>query len=121
MASLELEDEIKEYARQLQRRKEFVSMTCGAEFRNSRKCNTSGLLILDDEYYPLLKTKLLEFGQIGERINKTSIGCCAEVNASNEIYKMYKIKLNEISLSKAYRPKTMQVREKCDVCNSVFY
>ena len=121
MASKELENEVHEFALGYQKRRDFVAMVCGAEYDEMRKCNKSGLLINEQDFYLKLKNKLLTFGNIGDKVDNTSIGCCAEVNASNEIYKKYNIELNEISLSKAYRPKTMQERGKCNVCKDIFY
>ena len=119
-ASNELEKEVYDYALKYNKKKDFVSMVCGAEFGSLRKCDKSGLQIDESSFYPKLKTRLLSFGNIGAKYNQTSIGCCAEVNASNEIYKQYNIELKEICLSNAYRPKTMQIREKCEVCKDIF-
>ena len=121
MASEELEHNIYEFALNYNKCRKFVAMVCGAEYENMKICHESGLLIEEQDFYLKLKTKLLTFGNIGDKIDGASIGCCAEVNASNEIYKNYNIELNEISLSKAYRPKTMQEREKCIVCKDTFY
>ncbi|MCX2573654.1 hypothetical protein [Pedobacter sandarakinus] len=121
MASEDLENEIQNYALSFNMRRDFVSVVCGAEYSNSRKCNKSGLLILENELYVKLKDKLLSYGKLGEKVNTTSIGCCAEVNASNDIYIKHVINLNEIVLSRAYRPKTMQVRDKCQICKDIFY
>jgi len=121
MASPELENEIIEYALGYKNRRDFVAMVCGAEYSGTRKCNKSGLLIVDEDFYEKLKTKLLSYGNIGMKVNQTSVGCCAEVNASNDIYKQYNLELDQIVLSKAYRPKSMQIREKCQICKEVFY
>jgi hypothetical protein len=121
MASQQLEDEIYEYALDYKNRRDFVSMVCGAEYKSTRNCNKSGLLISETDFYPRLMEKLLNYGSIGMKVDKTSVGCCAEVNASNDIYKQHKIELNEISLSKAYRPKSMQIKNKCQICKEVFY
>lgn len=58
---------------------------------------------------------------IGYKFEKTSIGCCAEVNASNPIFKMhYLTDLKKVSLSKAIRPKTMVEKAKCKICTEIF-
>jgi len=121
MASIILENEILEYALGFQKRRDFISMVCGAEYQETRKCNRSGRLVADANFYEKLMTKLLTHGKIGDKVGNTSVGCCAEVNAANDIYIQYNIALNEIALSKAYRPKSMQIKEKCAICKSVFY
>jgi hypothetical protein len=121
MASSDLDEAILNFAQKYNKRRDFVTMVCGAEYKHSLKCSTSGLLIEDSDFYALLKEKLLTYGNIGDKINQTSLGCCAEVNASNYIYCKHPIKLNEVILSHAYRPRTMQIRGKCQICKEIFY
>ncbi len=75
----------------------------------------------DEDFFVPLKTRLLKYGDLGTKFKNSSIGCCAEVNASNPIYHANShISLNDISLAKAYRPKTMQIKEKCQLCTKIF-
>ena len=68
-----------------------------------------------------LKLALLEFGQIGERFEKSSIGCCAEVHAVNDISIMRRQDdISKISVGVAIRPRTMQTGKKCKICKSLF-
>ncbi|MES2827846.1 MAG: hypothetical protein V4687_06820 [Bacteroidota bacterium] len=124
MASTHLEDEVIKYATDFHvniKKKKSVAVVCGAEYLGSKNLSTSGNFIAENGFYLKLKDKLLSFGKIGENVNGSSVGCCAEVNASNDIYISHSIELKDISLSKAYRPRTMQVKEKCHICKSTFY
>ena len=109
-----------EYALKLHNNKSRCAIVVGAKFSNLSFFAPSGMMPLD-EMFDRLKKRLLTYGEIGSRYENSSVGCCAEVNAANQIYhKHNSIELNEIILSKAYRPRTMQCIDKCQICKEIF-
>ena len=120
MATTILEEETYNFAYHFHVNRIDAAMICGAEFEEFRNVAKSGLM-QDDHFFVQLRTRLLTYGILGTKRGNTSIGCCAEVNATNSIYhKNSHISLNHVSLATAYRPKTMQTKEKCQICTEIF-
>lgn len=116
----EFEKDAYEYALSLHYKKERPAVVVGAKYLNSKSFARSGRMP-DEDFFDRLIERLLKYGPIGSQYNGSSVGCCAEVNATNPIYHEYtSIELNSITLSTAYRPRTMEVKEKCQICTEIF-
>lgn len=119
MASPLLERKNWNYAVKLKGEGKRPAAVIGAEFRNSRKVDTSRPC--DPNVENVLRIKLLTLGSLYTRVNGNIIGNCAEVNASNQILIIYRyLNLNKIRFSKALRPRTMQVIKMCFNCKKTF-
>ena len=68
-----------------------------------------------------LRSGLLQVGDLFTKVNRNTIGCCAEVNAANELLIARPfLLLNEFYFSKAIRPRTMQFVPTCKNCKQTF-
>lgn len=119
MASSSLELRIIKYAKRLHQQKSGVSYVSGAEYNRTKKVAKSGDINVSD-FTIEMKENLKQFGKIGTKYNKSSIGYCAEtVSANRVLVKVHKA-ISQLSVGKAIRPKTMQVRKKCKICKTLF-
>ena len=68
-----------------------------------------------------LKKKLLSLGKLAHKRKGNYLGNCAEVHASDKVLKQhYKIRVDQISFTKAYRCRTMQIIPYCFNCLDTF-
>lgn len=119
MATIQLENRIRNYALNLHKRKKFPAYVSGAEYRNCRKIASSGNININD-FVQDLRNRLITFGQLGTKYKGSSIGYCAETISANRVLEHFPNKLNSLSVGQAIRPKTLQVGKKCTICNSIF-
>ena len=120
MASQSLERRTTNYALRLKRHNYYPAMVVGAEKSRSKNVDKSGLLC-STEMVTKLKNKLKEFGSLYSKVNGNYIGCCAEVNAANNLLKKKPyLNLNQIVFSKPIRPRTMQKLKMCRNCKTTF-
>ena len=119
MASIQLENRIRNYALNLNRRKKFPTYVSGAEYRNYRKIASSGD-INNSDFVKGLRAKLIVFGPLGTKYDGSSIGYCAETVSANRVLERFPNKLNSLSVGQAIRPKTLQIGKKCTICNTIF-
>jgi hypothetical protein len=120
MASKSLERRTKNYSLKLKKQKHFVAMVVGAEFSRTKNVNKSKLLC-STEMVSKLKIKLKSIGNLYTKQNGNTIGCCAEVNAGNDLLrKKPYLNLNEIVFSTPIRPRTQQKMKMCKNCKLTF-
>lgn len=120
MASEALERKTRNYSLKLKKQRNFVAMVVGAEFSRTKNVNKSKILC-SSEMHIKLKKKLKTIGNLYTRQNGNTIGCCAEVNAGNNILiKKPFLDLNQIVFSKSIRPRTQQEIKMCKNCKITF-
>lgn len=120
MASPILERKTKAKAEKLKKIKCYPAAVVGAESSYTKRINISGPIKPAILTAPLRK-KLLILGNLYTEANGNTIGCCAEVNAANQvIIEKPFCKLPEINFSKAIRPRTMQEVAQCKNCKITF-
>ncbi len=120
MASKSLERKTRKYSLKLKKQKKYVAMVIGAEYSRTKSVNKSKLLCSTD-MVKILKNKLKTLGELYTKRYGNTIGCCAEVNAGNDILlKRPYLKLNQISFSTPIRPRTQQKRKVCKNCKQTF-
>ncbi|HUH52069.1 MAG TPA: hypothetical protein VLZ11_08215 [Flavobacterium sp.] len=120
MASESLERKTRNYSLKLKKNKNYVAMVVGAEFSRSKNVNQSKLLC-SSEMVSKLEKKLKTLGTLYTKRNGNTIGCCAEVNAGNDILrKKPYLNLDEIIFSTPIRPRTQQKMKMCNNCKQTF-
>ena len=68
-----------------------------------------------------LKNKLLSLGRLAHKLNGNYLGDCAEVHASDGVLKqIYKIRVDQISFTKAYKGGTLPIIHYCSNCLDTF-
>lgn len=107
-------------ALKLQRRRDFPAAIIAAGKSNYIKTDRSGPI---SPHYICnkLKTRLVTIGVLYTKLNGNYIGCCAEVNAANQILLRFPFLYpNQVNFSKAIRPRTMQKIPTCRNCINTF-
>lgn len=116
-----LEQKILKKAKYCQMKKKHHSFISGAKYKNTRIVKSSGKIIEEEIYSKTLVVSLKEFGKIGTKYNKSTIGFCAEIHSVNSVCKTRKLdKTDSIEVGSAIRPRTMQKGKKCAICNKLF-
>lgn len=93
----------------------------GAEFRRLKKVDKSGSI--PNPIAPYLKNELeTNLGKLGSVGKKYRIGCCCEVHASNQIFLTPGITTStrNIIFTEAKRPRTNQIINRCQNCQTIF-
>lgn len=92
----------------------------GAEYRGKKKVDKSGKV--PDPISPYLKRELEKIAPLGEVGHKYRIGCCCEARSSNQILLELSIppSLKKIKFTNAIRPRTNQIINRCQNCQTVF-
>jgi hypothetical protein len=68
-----------------------------------------------------LRIQLSILGEMYTRVNGNFLGCCAEVNAADNLMtKLRYLNPKDINFSNARRPRTMQIVPTCQNCISTF-
>ena len=68
-----------------------------------------------------LKKKLLTLGKLAQKRKGNYLGNCAEVHASDKVLKQHhKVRVDQISFTKAYRCRTLQTIPYCANCLDTF-
>lgn len=117
----DLHQEIYRKAKYFQMKRKHYSFVSGACYKKTKLATYSRMMYEYNISSESLKLKLLKFGKIGERFEKSSIGCCAEVHAVNDITLIRRQEdISKISVGVAIRPRTMQTGKKCKICKSLF-
>ncbi|MBR9847346.1 MAG: hypothetical protein GYB35_15140 [Algicola sp.] len=120
MASESLERKTRFYSLKLKKNKNYVAMVVGAEFSRYKNVNRSKLLC-STEMVSKLEKKLKTLGDLYTKRNGNTIGCCAEVNAANDILRKNSyLDLNDIVFSTPIRPRTQQKMKMCNNCKLTF-
>jgi len=120
MASESLERKTRAKALKLKRSKLYPAVVVGAEKSKVKSVGLSGLLNSVDMANKLNK-KLKSLGTLYKKRNGNSLGCCAEVNAANDVLvKQPSLKLAQIVFSTPIRPRTMQKIKICKNCKQTF-
>ncbi|BEV04470.1 hypothetical protein [Chryseobacterium gambrini] len=98
----------------------YPATVIGAQFSYFKKIDKSGP-IDSLKIVKKLRNKLISIGELYSKQNGNTIGCCAEVNVSNQILiKRPNIELSKIKFTKAIRPRTMQEVPRCKNCKLTF-
>jgi hypothetical protein len=80
---------------------------------------TSGLKAM--QVAPQLQTVVKQLGGLGAKVDNITVGACSEFNAANSLLLQYPNLLpNMLQWSKAIRPKTMKIIDRCHVCTKMF-
>lgn len=120
MSSESINRKTKNFALKLKRQRIFPAVVVGAEKSKTKSVAKSGLL----ESNKMVKKLMLRLKSLGDLYTEQGgniIGCCAEVNAGNDILlKKPYLNLNEISFGTPLRPRTMQSIRICNNCNQTF-
>lgn len=120
MASPTLERKTNQYALGFKRTKIYPAVVIGAEFSYYKRVDKSKP-VCSTNLVNKLRKKLLKLGTLYTTVNGNSLGCCAEVNAGNQILMLRPyVTLDKIEFSKALRPRTMQEILKCQNCKQTF-
>jgi filamentous hemagglutinin len=124
MASSKLTKEFNNYLKVLKKKfksNKMPATAIGAEYLSIRKKDFSGPPPDINSIAPKLKEELCKIGKIGYRNNVNTVGCCCEVRSANKILGA-KNKLNPscVTFTKAIRPRTGQVIQRCQNCVFVF-
>jgi len=120
MASVVLERRAYKHALRLQMRKDYSATIIGAGKSYYKRIDRSGPISPHNIFHKL-KSKLSTIGELYTRHNGNFVGCCAEVNAANQILnKLPHLKLNQINFSNAIGPRTMQKIPTCQNCKLTF-
>lgn len=118
---IKLEDKILRKAKHCQMKKKHHSFISGAKYKNTRIVKSSGKILESEIHSKILGDSLKQFGKIGTKYNKSTIGYCAEVHSVNSVCQNRKIeKIDSIEVGSAIRPRTMQKGKKCAICNKLF-
>lgn len=68
-----------------------------------------------------LRMQLSLLGDMYTEINGNLLGCCAEVNAADQVMtRLRNLEPNEVDFSNAIRPRTMQIVPPCKNCKLTF-
>ena len=120
MASESINRRTRKYAESLKRERDYPAVVVGAEYSRTKSINTSRQLAAINMVNKL-KIRLKSIGNLYSKVNGNSIGCCAEVNAANDVLvKKPYLKLGEIDFSTPIRPRTMQKIKMCKNCKQTF-
>ncbi|MBS1760098.1 MAG: hypothetical protein JST23_08255 [Bacteroidetes bacterium] len=90
----------------------------GAEHGRRRKVDCSG-----SPPVPMansLNQALIQIAPIGTKGIDNYVGCCCEVRSSNQILLAVEAPIRNIQFTNAIRPRTNQVINRCQNCQSVF-
>lgn len=106
----------------------YIMCVIGAKFRKLGTIGTSHGYLKNYKIFNLLDRKLNILGRVRTKSplrNKDGksnfIGKCAEVKAAYQLNSKSKIShIKDIEFTKAYRPRTLQVIERCPTCNFIF-
>lgn len=92
----------------------------GAEFRGLKMVDKSGGI--PNPISPYLNSELVNnLGTLGTVGHKHRIGCCCEVHASNQIFLTgINTSTKNIVFTDAKRPRTNQVINRCQNCQTLF-
>lgn len=107
------------YATRLHKKKNSSRYASGAEYSGYMKVAKSGDHSEDDIVTPL-KNELILFGPIGSKLQRSSIGFCAEAVAVNRVLIKYPTSLSKMTVGRAIRIKTLQIGKKCIICRNMF-
>ena len=108
------------FAENLKRNRVDPAAVVVAEFSYYKKVDKSGPISCVD-LVKTLREKLLKVGPLYSKINGNTLGCCAEINASNQVlYYRPNLCPGKIVFSKAIRPRTMQEVPQCKNCKLIF-
>ncbi|MFC0780867.1 hypothetical protein [Flavobacterium sp. HJSW_4] len=106
----------------------FIACAIGAKYKNVGTFGTTvGHISNFNNYLPLYRM-LLKLGEIGKKSSlkekngrRNTVGRCAEVKASYSLFNKDKsTNFSQIEFTNAYRPRTLQIIERCNNCKSVF-
>lgn len=96
----------------------------GCEYDKVAHIGESGRFLQEPEQHPILKTKLLELGSLGDKsdICDYPIGNCAENDAANQVLNDHieVSNLQQLRFTQALCPRTFQQKDTCNNCNFVF-
>jgi hypothetical protein len=106
----------------------FTACAIGAKHKNIGAFGTSSGYIVNYGSFTYLLNRLKYLGRIGERSKsgfikgrRNFVGKCAEIKASYALHKAGKITdLKKIEFTNAYRPRTLQIMERCNNCKFIF-
>jgi hypothetical protein len=120
MASVSLEKKTKAVALSYAKVRRYPADVAGAEYSYYKRVDKSGP-INPACLVRTLREKLVAIGNLLEKANGNTVGCCVEVNCANQLLiKGPDLKLNKIQFSSPLRPRTMQVVPICKNCKSTF-
>lgn len=122
MASEFLKRKLREYSNGLiathGRTNKLPATIIGAEHGRRRKVDCSG-----PPPVPMansLNQALVQIAAIGTKGIDNYVGCCSEVRSSNQILLLEVAPIRNIQFTKAIRPRTNQVINRCQNCQTVF-
>lgn len=124
MASEALRKKLIHYANDLVaefgRNNKLPATIIGAEYRGKKKTDHSGKV--PNPIAPFLKRELEKIAPLGEKGYKYRVGCCCEARASNQILLELTLlpTLKSIRFTNAIRPRTNQIINRCQNCQTVF-
>lgn len=120
MSIRKLENRVIIQAKNYKTQKLYPATIIGAQFSYFKKIEKSGPIDCL-KIVKKLRKKLLTIGELYSRQNGNTIGCCSEINASNQILtKRPNTELTKIKFTKAIRPRTMQEVPRCKNCKLTF-
>lgn len=106
----------------------FIACVIGAKYNHLGTFGTTVGYVKRYNSYISLYKKLRKLGEIGEKSilkeksgRRNTVGRCAEVKASYSLFRKDKsTNFTLIEFTNAYRPRTLQIRERCNNCKFVF-
>ena len=105
----------------------FIACAIGAKYNDLGTFGTSDGYINNFSSYVSLYKKLNKMGQIGKKSSlkdkngrSNRVGNCAEVKASYSLHQKNITDFPNIEFTNAYRPRTLQIIERCNNCKYVF-
>lgn len=119
MPSPLLERIIFNYAKKMHKQKNGSRYASGAEYGYCKKVAKSG----DHDFSMIansLRIELENFGLIGAKIQRSSLGYCAEAVAVNRVLQVHPTRYSDIEVGTAFRIKTLQRGKKCIICRNMF-
>lgn len=120
MSTESINRKTRNYAVKLKKLHHYPAVVVGAEHSRHKSVASSGLLE-SNKMVKKLRHKLKTIGNLYERKNGNTLGCCAETNAGNKILiKKPYLSLNEIKFATPLRPRTMQIISTCKNCKLTF-
>ncbi|OPC54597.1 hypothetical protein BAY06_12820 [Elizabethkingia anophelis] len=120
MSIIKLEKIVIAKAKSLKNQHKYPASIIGAKYSYFRKIDRSGP-ISPNIIVKKLRDQLNNIGELYTKHNGNTLGCCAEINASNQILERRpKIELKSIIFTKAIRPRTMQIIPTCKNCKLTF-
>lgn len=105
-----------------------VACAIGAKYNDWSSFGSSNSYIKIYSNFFLLYHRLIKLGQIGTKSKKrnkngrkNTIGKCAEIKAAYNINSKVRIlNLKDIEFTKAYKPRTQQIIDRCENCKFTF-